>query len=199
MSKSVRWMCGSDVPNVVDLHLAAFPGFFLSFLGGPFLKAFYASVLVDKASIALVAEQDGRLEGFVVGTVEPRGFYTRTFIRYWWRLALASVAPVLRQPATLLRLVRRVLMVRGAAYEPGEALLMSIAVDPAVQTRGTGGELVIAFLQEARKRGALVVSLTTDELNNEQVNRFYRRMGFACRRSYATVEGRRMNEYCREP
>ena len=38
---TVRPMAQADVPLVVETHLSAFPGFFLSFLGPRFLALFY--------------------------------------------------------------------------------------------------------------------------------------------------------------
>jgi len=54
---------------------------------------------------------------------------------------------------------------------------------------------VLRFLEEAKRRGCVRVSLTTDRENNDRVNRFYQTLGFAIGRQYETPEGRKMNEY----
>lgn len=72
---------------------------------------------------------------------------------------------------------------------------MSIAVCPKAQGMGIGRLLVGVFLLECRRRGLEGVSLTTDAVENDSVNEFYRRMGFSLGRSFATAQGRPMNEY----
>ncbi len=194
----IRRMQLLDIKSVVLLHLSTFSGFFLSFLGFNFLKCFYQAVLKDEASIALVFDERKYLSGFVVGTSEPEGFYKRTLVRDWPRLMFASILPVLKQPTTVLRLARRLVMVRKESYEPNEALLMSIAVTPSSQERGIGRQLLESFLVEAKQKGASIVSLTTDKLGNDRVNQFYLHAGFTCSRSFSTSEGRQMNLYTKD-
>lgn len=184
-----------DVECVVDIHLSSFIGFFLSSMGASFLKVFYQGVLFDKGCIAFVIERDQRISGFVVGTSQPAGFYKRVLARDWLRLLLACVVPVLKQPLTSWRLVRRLLKAQQTQYHPDEAFLMSIAVSPFSQGLGIGQQLVAAFLEEAKNVGISSVGLTTDKLDNERVNQFYLQAGFTCTRSFCTPEGRQMNEY----
>jgi len=73
--------------------------------------------------------------------------------------------------------------------------LFSIGVSPELQGTGAGKKLVQAFLEDARERGCKKVFLTTDRDDNDVVNAFYQRIGFAVERQYITPEGRRMNEY----
>ena len=193
----VRLMERGDIPRVVVIHKAAFPGFFLSSLGDSFLGIYYECVRAGPTGIALVSEQDGQITGFAVGMVKPSGFYKRAFLKQAWRFALALVDPVFRHPLILARVALRLPMVAGAAYASEEALLASIAVDPTVQSKGTGGMLVDRFLLEAKAKGANAVTLTTQAWDNEGANRFYQRHGFTCRRTLLIAEGRRMNEYWR--
>jgi N-acetylglutamate synthase-like GNAT family acetyltransferase len=88
-------------------------------------------------------------------------------------------------------------MAGGLSYDADEALLASIAVDPALQSKGIGGKLVDQFLVQAKAKGARTVYLATQALNNENINRFYQRKGFSCRRIVLMPEDRQMNEYWR--
>ncbi len=185
----------SDVNAVVDVHLQAFQGFFLSFLGRAFLRELYLAVAADPSRISYVYEESGRLRGFVVGTDEPPGFYRRLLNQRWWRFGLASVGAVLRRPAIVLRLVRALHMPHQVTLAEKSALLMSIAVAPDMQGRGIGRSLVETFLQEAAHRNLKKVVLTTDRLNNDTGNSFYCGLGFTCARAFVTPEGRAMNEY----
>jgi ribosomal protein S18 acetylase RimI-like enzyme len=72
---------------------------------------------------------------------------------------------------------------------------MSLAVAPEMQHRGIGRRLVAVFLGAMKQERVVAVSLTTDRDANEPVNRFYQHLGFRIARTYATQEGRWMNEY----
>lgn len=196
MTVTLRPMTNEDAADVVAIHLAAFPGFFLTFLGPRFLRELYRGIVSDAAGIAWVAEEEGRVLGFVAGTDSPSRFYRRLIERRVLRFAVAAAVPFLRRPSILPRLLRafRKPAERGEASER-RAELMSLAVAPSGQGSGAGALLVERFLEEARRRGVETVCLTTDAVANEKVNRFYERLGFTRARELTTAEGRRMNEY----
>lgn len=184
-----------DIESVVQVHLNAFQGFFLTFLGPSFLREFYSSVCVDPSGIAVVYD-DNSVIGFVVGTVQPAGFYRRLIQKRWWKFGLASLRPVLRKPSIIPRLLRAFAMPSDVSNaQPGTATLMSLAVMRNYQGQGIGKQLVSAFIECSRKRQIEVVNLTTDAAHNIETNEFYQRMGFRCSRAFTTPEGRLMNEY----
>ncbi|MEI6197671.1 MAG: hypothetical protein WCS42_25435, partial [Verrucomicrobiota bacterium] len=97
------------VDSVVELHLRAFPDFFLSFLGPRFLREFYFAFLTDPVGMAFVAcGRDGQVLGAVVGPLNPRGFFGRLLRRRWWAFCVASMSALLRRPSCLPRLLRAV-------------------------------------------------------------------------------------------
>jgi ribosomal protein S18 acetylase RimI-like enzyme len=192
----IRTMTASDVRAVTDIHLRTFPGFFLSFLGPRFLELYYAGVCGAPEGIAFVCAVSGvKPAGFVAGTSNPRGFYSRLLRRRWLSFAIASLGTVIKKPAILPRLFRA--LVHPASNPAGEdvAGLYSIGVLPEFQGAGAATELVNAFLDAAVQRGCRRVFLTTDRDDNEAVNAFYVKRGFRVGRRYETPEGRRMNEY----
>ena len=191
----IREVRFTDLEDVVHIHLSAFDRFFLSSMGPSFLREFYKAVLLDKSNVAIIAVQGGSVAGFAVGTITPEGLYRRMLPNRGYRLLLASVLPILKQPQTVPRLLRRLLMAGNVIYKPGQALLMSLAVDPARQREGIGRDLVLGFLEEAKNRGATSVSLTTDRDGNETANQFYLRLGFSFSGSFKAPEARTMNEY----
>ncbi|MEA2235583.1 MAG: hypothetical protein QOC81_307 [Thermoanaerobaculia bacterium] len=181
-----------DAGAAAEVHLAAFPGFFLSFLGARFLRELYRAIVSDEESIAFVAVDEERVVGLVAGAASG-GFYRRAARRRWLRFGLASMTALLRKPSIVRRLLR-------ALYAPPQtfsagAVLMSLAVDPRVQRTGAGKLLTRAFIESARQRGVAAVVLTTDRIGNDAVNAFYRAQGFSIVDSYVTPEGRAMNEY----
>lgn len=184
-----------DVAPVVRVHMSSFVNFFLTFLGPAFLKELYKGTIADPSGIAIVAESNGGIYGFVTGTVASSGFYHRLIVRRWWRFGLASVTAVIKRPAIVPRLLRAFTMPRQTADKQDRGTLMSIAVSPDGQGKGIGRVLALAFLREAVRRGVKQVDLTTDATGNEVVNRFYENLGFVCEREYTTPEGRMMKEY----
>jgi ribosomal protein S18 acetylase RimI-like enzyme len=192
VSIEIRPMLTKDVDAVTAVHLTAFRGFFLSFLGPRFLRELYRAILADEEGIAFVAAHGDRVIGFVAGTGSG-GFYRRAAKRRWFRFGVASIGALLRKPSVARRLVR-------AIYAPPKtlsegALLMSLAVDPTVQGSGAGKLLTRAFVDRARESGVSAVVLTTDKVGNDAVNTFYRAQGFSLAAEYVTPEGRAMNEY----
>jgi GNAT superfamily N-acetyltransferase len=188
-------MTHPDIDDVVGVHLRSFPGFFLSQLGPAFLARLYRELLDDPSGIALINKHDGRVQGFVAGTIEPHGFYRRLLVRRWIPFALASVIPVIRHPGIAPRLLNAFRKTDDEDPEEGSGLLMSIAVDPQGQAKGTGSALVRRFLAECRLRGLSSVHLTTDKLDNDRTNRFYLGLGFSVSRVITTRQGRVMNRY----
>jgi ribosomal protein S18 acetylase RimI-like enzyme len=185
----------NEVPAVVGVHLESFSGFFLTFLGAAFLCELYLATIEDLSGIGFVAKKEAEILGFVTGTAQPAGFYSRLLRKRWWRFGLAAVEPVIKQPSIVPRLLRAFSMPAQVVQQEKRGTLMSLAVHPAAQSRGIGQSLVTAFLQEAVRRGLTHVDLTTDRIDNDAVNRFYERLGFVCARSFTTPEGRAMNEY----
>ena len=192
----IRAMTAGDVNSVTDVHLAAFPGFFLTFLGRGFLRQLYRGIVDDPSGIAYVAEHDGEIAGFVAGTAIPARFYSRLLRRRFLPFAWHSGLAVLRRPSAIPRVLRA--FTKSSDAPPaatGRAEMMSLAVLPAQSGGGLGARLVEAFNAGAAARGAKTVFLTTDAANNESVNRFYVRSGFTLARTFTTPEGRAMNEY----
>lgn len=189
-------MSKNDVAAVVKVHLASFPGFFLSYLGPRFLSLYYDGICSAPEGIAFsYLNGSGAPAGFVAGSSNPRGFYSRLLKEDWLRFALASVGAVLRRPSAILRVARGLLHPASNPVGADVAGLFSIGVLPELQGTGAGKKLVEAFLAEARRRGCKRVFLTTDHDDNESVNLFYQKLGFTLERQYETPEGRRMNEY----
>jgi ribosomal protein S18 acetylase RimI-like enzyme len=185
-----------DINKVVAVHLASFPGFFLSFLGSHFLSLYYSGVCSAPEGIALIFTNTADIPvGFVAGASDPRGFYSRLLKRDWLRFSLASVGAIIRKPMVIKRIMRAFFHPSENPVGDGTAGLFSIGVMPGLQKNGIGEKLVQRFLEEAEQRGCKRVFLTTDRDHNDAVNAFYKKLGFRIERQYVTPEGRRMNEY----
>ena len=85
LASQIRTMQMRDKNEVVSVHLASFQGFFLTFLGRQFLSELYAAIVDDATGVAFVCSEGARVLGFVAGTSQPAGFYSRLLQRRWWR------------------------------------------------------------------------------------------------------------------
>jgi len=186
-----------DLDSLVAIHNAAFPGFFLTFLGADFLKLLYASIHSDAEGHVFVAESDNHLVGFVAGVRNQGRFFRRLIRRRAIAFAVASLPAVIRKPGVVGRLFRALGRPAAATQSASAACLMSLAVQPQSAARGIGSQLIEAFCERLRKDGIAAVALTTDRDGNPNTNAFYQKRGFALTRQFTTREGRAMNEYVR--
>lgn len=188
-----------DLGPLAILHRAAFPEFFLSKLGEPFLREFYKGFLLDPTSVAVIArDTKGVPIGAAVGSTEPAGYYHRLLRRQFVGLASASLLAIARRPRALLRLVRGAFYRGEVGDEPSAphgALLSSICTGPTAQGQGVGTLLLQLWERQAAELGAKSAHLSTDAVDNEKANTFYDACGWSLEHEYRTREGRRMNLY----
>ncbi|MEM4479607.1 MAG: GNAT family N-acetyltransferase [Candidatus Methanomethylicaceae archaeon] len=189
----------TDLHKIVDIHIKAFPGFFMTKLGKGFLREYYFTVLAYNLNIFLVAEDENenRVVAFVAGFLKPSSFYLFLKKRCL-KLALAIFLEILKSPGLISRVIQNYQRVNKNISQNEEKTveLASIAVDPEYSGKGIGKSLVNKFLSAALALGAEKVILSTDAENNDKVNYFYKSLGFKLERTFYSNPGRLMNEYC---
>jgi ribosomal protein S18 acetylase RimI-like enzyme len=188
-----------DLGGIVEVHSAAFPGFFLTDMGKPFLRTYYRVVLRYDCGILQVAEEDGSISGFISGFLDPVCFY-RFMSANKWRFVLPMFLGFVRKPWLLRRILgnsKRVVQPKAPDGCLSEVTceLSSIGVRPEMSGQGLGGQLVRGFVTSAASQNAACVFLTTDAKNNEDVNAFYKRLGFQLERILTETGNRPKNEY----
>ena len=201
MDYTIRKMSNADLEEVVQVHIRAFPGFFLTLMGRQFLFNLYTSFLSDDHSICKVAVKDSLVLGFIVGNLDPDNFFRKMLLKKGYLFFLNSVNALVRNPVMVSQKLLYALRYRGdhpVKYKNG-ALLSSIGVDPDLELKGIGSHLVKAFCDEAFKGGSDVVYLTTDKSGNENVNLFYKKNGFRLEGIVEKTGGRNMNIYIKLP
>lgn len=201
LSVSIRTMSLSDLNEVVQIHLTAFPDFFLTKLGKGFLYELYKGFLFDKNSICVVAILGSDIQGFVVGNLYPGHFFKKLFFNHAIRFLFYALKTFFRYPAMVLRKLIYALRYRGdqPAGLSNAALLSSIGVHPHTVAKGIGSQLLNEFCNNAYSRGAMAVYLTTDHMDNERVNQFYLKNGFYLDTVFTQTNKRKMNRYIRTP
>lgn len=184
------------VPEVVDVHMKSFTGFFLTFLGKGFLKQLYKGFVEYKGSGLIVAvNDDDRIVGFLAYSDDLSGFYKyltrRRLIPFAWYAGLGF----LRNPKIFFRLVRAFTYSGEAKRKEKYIELSSIGVLPETEGAGVGSQLIKVLQNKIDFSQYEYIKLETDAENNEGANHFYRKNGFILDHEYKTHEGRKMNEY----
>jgi ribosomal protein S18 acetylase RimI-like enzyme len=189
-----------DIEEIVAVHRDAFPDFFLTSLGERFLRRFYSAVGSDASALSFVGYVDGRIAGFVVGTLQPSQFFRKLLLRQGMRFCIDALGALLRRPWFVGRRLLRGLTYRGEAPElrGNSALVSSVAVLPSASGRGLATALLNAFCEAAARRGATSVYLLTDRDDNPAANRFYLKAGFILDTELTRSGKRPMNRYIRD-
>ncbi|AVA36761.1 GNAT family N-acetyltransferase [Cupriavidus metallidurans] len=175
-----------DLSQVVEVHLAAFPGFFLSSLGRPFLTVMYRAFLSQPGSVFVIAEDGGRLQGFAVGSLKRSEGDRSLALRYFPSFVAALVPAVLRNPIKVTRRIcGQLFSGRGQPEFPdNSAVLRSIGILPEEKGKGLANDLLGDFEKQALVKGAEAVVLTTDADSNDRAIGFYKKNGYEVRTEF---------------
>lgn len=182
--------------SIVNIHMSAFKGFFLTFMGRGFLKVMYKCYCEHENSGLICAfDNNGKLQGFLAYSGDMSGLYKYMIKNKLIIFAWYSIIAFIRKPKIFMRLIR-------AFLKPGESKrsekyieLSSIAVAPETESKGIGTQLISKLKESVDFSEYEYINLETDAENNNAVNLFYKKNGFTLTRTYMTPENRKMNEY----
>lgn len=183
----------NDVDTIVEIHLNAFEGFFLTSLGAEFLRFYYSCFVRSNETVTMIAEENGVIYGFSASSKFCKGFNSRLIKSNLIAFGLLSFKLLLIKPISLLRLVKN-LSKKGENVIDNEdyAELYSIGVCKSAQGKGVGKMLLLKSEQLMKEEGVTRVSLTTDFDNNEQAVGFYHSMGYETLYEFVTYPNRKM-------
>lgn len=183
------------IKEIADLHKRAFPSFFLTQLGVPFLKTLYSGYMEDKDSGIIVAEEKEKLIGFLAYSNDYSRFYKGLIKNHLMKFAFCSIGAAIRHPSFIKRLLGAFKKSESVVKTERYVELASICVDPEIESKGVGSALINYLKAIVDYDKFAYINLETDADGNESVNKFYVKNGFKLEREYVTAEGRRMNEY----
>lgn len=183
------------INKIVSIHLNAFTGFFLSFMGRGFLNQMYRSYCEHNASGLLVAMEDENAVGFLAYSSDFSGLFKymikKRLIFFGWY----SIGAFFRKPSAFMHIIRAFLKPSDVKRREKYVELSSIGVDPDNKSRGVGSILVDDLKKRVDFNEFSYITLETDAENNEGAIHFYEKNGFVRERLYVTQEGRKMYEY----
>ncbi|MGW0197174.1 GNAT family N-acetyltransferase [Nonomuraea sp. NPDC003201] len=189
LTVSLRVMELRDVAAAVRLHRAHLAeGFFVQ-LGDRFLRRYYLTYLTSPAAVAMVAEVNRRMAGFLLGCTDVDIHRHHVARMERWRIARAGAAALLVRPELTGRFIRtraqrpaRRLRAAGrdaSEHEPREpaGVLSHIAVDDRMRRCGVGSRLVADFANIAEVYGVRRLDLHTGQ-SDVSAQQFYRDLGW---------------------
>jgi len=181
---AVLAMTADDAVSVADLHCTQIRGSFLSGLGCRVLARIYRAVPASSVGFGFVAERGGRVEGFIACATHLGRLYRTILLRQGPALGARLIGRLFR-PRTIRGLVETFFYPRKVGRRDlPQAEVLSMAIAPELRGRGAGWRLMLAALDEFRRRGCTAVKvLVGAEL--EPANAFYRKLGF---RLVATIQ-----------
>lgn len=185
----------SLISDIADLHKRAFPTFFLTQLGKPFLRTLYKSYVNDPDSGIIVAEENRVIVGFIAYSNDYSLFYKRLIKKNLLSFAVCSLGAAIRHPSFIKRLFGAFKKSESVTRVEPYVELASICVDPSREGCGIGSLLIDNLKSIVDFDRYEYINLETDAMNNEMANKFYIKNGFKLFRQFTTAEGRSMNEY----
>lgn len=191
----LREMKVVDVPQVVKIHQDALPNDFLPSLGEEFLAVLYQANLGTKDAWVTVYRDEGKVWGFVMGTVNFKNFFLSTLISNWLKFSFIIAKQLIRKPSLLSKVLQTFLYSRKEKSDINAELVV-IAVDNSNQGRGIGTKLIQALESKFKKLGIKQYKVTTLK-SYEGANRFYHKLGFKLIFSFSLYQ-RRWNLYTKE-
>jgi len=195
--KITKCNCVNDkiIDDIADVHIWAFSGFFLTFMGKGFLRAMYKSYCEHPNSGLLLATEEDCLVGFLAYSADMSGLYKYMIKKRLPLFAWYSCSALCKKPVIFMRLLRAFLRPSEAKREESYVELASICVRPEIKSKGVGTALINELKSIVDFDNYSYIKLETDAKDNDAVNAFYVKNGFVLDNVYKTPEGREMNEY----
>lgn len=189
----------SDLQVTSELHVRALSSGLFPALGSRFLAHYHRTFVGSPHAVALVARDQGRTIGFVLGTADGSAHQRWVIRQHGWRLALSGLLAMLVRPRVAVTFLRtrvgRYARGLARALRPSRpasvaasgtgstsapairtAVLTHIATDRSHRGRGVGRELAESFVAQVEAEGADEARLITEA--GGRAAAFYRRLGW---------------------
>jgi ribosomal protein S18 acetylase RimI-like enzyme len=169
----IRPATREDATAIAQMHTVRITEGFLPTLGTPFLRRLYRRVVASPDAFAFVADDDGRVVGFVAAALDVGALY-RVFLVRDGVVAGIAAAPRL---ARSWRRVLETLRYPTSTAELPRAEILAVCVAADAGGRGIGRTLVETAVGELDRRGVETVKVVTGAGNDPAIA-MYRACGF---------------------
>lgn len=189
-----------DVPEVAKLYEEAFSDHFLGHMGQNFLRLFCAQFMNSPTNYGYVAKSNGRLVGFVFGSIDSEPFAQFYRQNFWKLVALVSMR-YFRDDYVRKHIMKRLGCIKAALKSlvlrrHGEGMIddehnmftpariLAIGVDSNYRGLGIANQLTSHFCSKMKQEGFKRVGLSTLPWNKRAI-RFYKKDGWILEQSNA--------------
>ena len=181
------------IKEVVEVHMSAFPNFFLSSLGSSFLKTYYHYLAQHQRGNLIVAMEDSRVVAFAAAATESKGFNTSLLKKNLFAFGCRSIILLFTKPRTIVHLAKNMSKTSvDVDDDENYAELFSIGTSSVIQGKGVGSKLIKQLETQLKNKGVNKISLTTDVLDNEATLAFYKKNGYGVLYEFVAYPNRKM-------
>lgn len=164
------------LPQAVELHYQALSyRSFITMFGRLFLYRLYREWLRSGLAFLVIAHEEDRLRGFILGCHDSSRLMSVVWRRPWL-FAPLILRVLARRPSLIPRLFETLLYGRRESCRVSAELVV-IAVQPETRSQGLGRELLGELDRELSRAGAEAYKVTVHR-EMEASNRFYAQNGF---------------------
>lgn len=171
----INTITSKDCSAITKIHMGALAGDFLPSLGIGFLTVFYEGIIGKSGVYGFTAVENGKIQGFVVGTNDSSKFFSLALSSNFLKLSLFLLFQLIKKPS-LIKNVLETFLYPNRDTGP-KAELVVIAVRKSYQGKGLGRTLVDAlegaFKKDGIKRYKLTVHVDKDAVG------FYEHLGYS--------------------
>lgn len=183
-----------DLQEIIEIHLKAFPNFFLSGLGRSFLNTYYGCCFSSEKAFILTAinKNSEKVVGFGVACYQSKGFHKHLILNNSRVFIFQGLKLFFSKPRALLRLFKN--LVKGNDFNDNfnYAEILSIAVTPDFKGIGVGKNLLREIEKRVKNNNIKTITLTTDLEFNNKVLKFYDKCGYKIFYEFLSYPKRKM-------
>jgi len=166
----------NDCLSVAELHAKYLDKSFLGTLGSAFLTLLYRCLAHFQKGILLVAEYDGKVVGFVAGTINTGKFYKYFLKQNFFRIGFTLLPKIFDTKIIKKLWETATYSKKDLSVSVPDAELLSMAVEEEFQGKGISKELFKKLVIEFHKKG--INEFKTIAGNKlVKANKFYQKIG----------------------
>lgn len=190
---NLRLATVEDSKSISKLHHQYIPSGFLSILGLLFLKLIYESMVNSKYSFCTIAEDSGKITGFVSGAVDVSGFY-KEFLKKNFIKAGMILFPKVLNPKFMKKIIEILFYPVKKKNNLPEAELLSIVVEKNYQGKEVSQKLFEKLVEEFKRRNVNQFKVIVSSILIPAC-RFYEKMGGVLQSEIEVHKGEKSRVY----